>query len=331
MGLLDAFRDPNEKPKAIALSIAIGAALIGAGYYFWSNRQEVADDLKTAGRKIEKAAEKVGDMVERAAERVGDKVQNAAHNVSQKVNKTFTRASEKFASAKDRVAKFKDLHFDRFVNAKKLCIRDGEDRPLSQEAISTIHELAMEMSEKDFKNILKVNREQRRTRIEHDKPHYEEIAIDGIKEFENLFTENLNSILAECGVSRDQYDQSIKQLTGVAPTYHIGGYGLYEAMLNRVPSVSLPDSGLEQLFVDVQKFMDEQYHKIMYRPLSKEHFVDVKRKMLLDKVHEKFGIEEEDIFKLKRLGSGGDANLYSVSLVQQFTEDEKNFGPAARQ
>lgn len=342
MSFLDGLKNPRSNPREFAITLAIGAAVVGAAYYFWANREDVKDDLKTAGRKIEGAghkvadgaskvghkaadgATKVGHTVADGASRVGHHVSDGATKVGHTVadgvksavntvggavqrgygqaerviERTFNRLSDRLKPATSRVTDFKAINLERFVEVKKQAItQNHQTNALTSETVDRINELAIEISEQDFRMALKLNREQRRKLIDNDKPQYEELFIDGLKDIEIIFNENLNAILADCEISRATYDAS----AGKSTTHpKLEGDALFQTLLSKQPALNLTDSPTSELAADVYKHMKEQYERIMYRPINREYVTEIKRAMALDRVHDKFGLEEEDLAKLRK-------------------------------
>ena len=310
------FRDPSTRPKAIAVSLLLGGTLAYGAYQFWIHRAEVAHTVahgahaagqaaRDAGHAVADATESAGHKVSDAAHSLGQNVTNVAQKVEGKIEATLYRISHKLAPARDRVHEFKQVHLERFVKAKQHAITEDPDKTLSLQTLSSIQQLVIEMSEKDFRKSIRLNREERRKLIAHQKHHYEEVVIGGMKDFEQIFEQNLSETLKECGVSQDKYNDSIAQHVNTDPNIYLVGPQLHETMVLRLPAVNTPvtptkDYAVEVYAVEVYAFMVEQYPKIMYHPISREHYTEVKDKMLIDRVHEKYQLEEEDIKKLRR-------------------------------
>jgi len=311
MGLLDAFRDPNDRPKAIALSIAVGAAVLGAAYFFWANREEVKADVASAAHNVKEG-------IKQAA----TKVENAAHRIDAKVHSATTRVRERLRPVQERLDTFKDYHLGRFVEFKKHILREKDQEVLSVESVRMINDLALSLSENDFKHIIKHNREERRKLIEHHKKEYEALVIEGINDFEKTFTENLEAILAEFDVSRNRYESSVAEGVLTDPSLALLGGNLVDQMVERLPPVNEAQTPSAQLAVDILNYMADQYKHIMYQPLRKEHWVDTKETMVLDRVHEKYGFEEEDILKLRRDFDSAELRAALDRYNKRVSEDE---------
>lgn len=300
MGLQDLFKDPSTRPKAIAASLVIGGVLAYGAYQFWTHRTEVAEVVSHGAHKAGDTIKDAGHKVEKAAHSLGQEVKKVATTVEAKIDEALYKISHKLPSAKDRVAEFKKFHLERFVHAKQKAISEEHEKVLKYDTLTQIQQLAIEMSEKDFRKLIRINREERRKLIQHQKFNYEEVTIGGMKDFEDIFDQNIAEILKECGVSQEKYNDSIAQHIATDQGVYLVGPQLYETMVARMPAVNAPVTPTKDYAVEVFTYMVDQYPKIMYQPRSKEHYTEVKDRMLLDRVHEKYQLEEEDIKKLRR-------------------------------
>lgn len=421
MGLFDAFNDPATRPRAIGVTAAIAVGVLAAGYWFWTHRAEVQDDLRKAGHKVGEAAQhvghaaqttghrigeaaqdaghrignaahRVGEATTNAGHRVGETTTNAAHRVGESVssiahrlgettsdvahrigettshaahrvsetatdvahktgeklsdaahatgdaitkagrsvhemfNVNYKRVSEKMSPIKDRIKAFKERHLEEFFQVEKAAIKDEHNKTLSLETLKGIQELAIKFSENDFTKNLKLNREERRKHLEHNKAHYEEVVIDGIQDFEKIFTENLNGILSEIKVSQDKYEASVEEHVATDQSVALFAEQLYDTFLNRVPAYGVDESHDYDYAVKIHKWLADNYHTIQYRPLRKQTFVNVRTRMLYDRAHIEFGLEEEDFRKLAHTFETEGVTSSTTQLAAHQQKDEETFG-----
>lgn len=315
MGLLGYFKDPNTRPKALAASVLLGGALAYGAYHFWTHRSQIVSGVK-----------KVEDKLEKAASKIGDKIKEGALEVEHKIEEALYKLSHKLPSAKDRVKEFKNIYLERFVEAKKKAFADADKDALSFDSLLLIQQLAIEMAEKDFRKITKLNRESRRKFMENEKAKYEAILIEGEKDFEKIFSQNLLEILKECEVSKEKYDNSMGANLTYDDNVYLEGSGLQQAMVLRLPAINEPTPPSQEYTIEIHKFMLDEYHKIAYRPMRKEYYTEVKDKLVFDRVHMQYGIEEEDVLKLRRNFD----SLELKDLISQYNsaivEDESQHG-----
>lgn len=314
-GVQDYFKDPATRPKAIAASVLLGGALAYGAYHFWINRDQVAADVK-----------KVAHSVEHAAKKAGHEVEKVLGNTEQAVEKGIHWVSKKIAPPKTRLATFKELHLQRFVEAKQAAFKGADRDIIDYSTLIRIQQLAIEMSENDFRKVVKLNREHRRKCLEHDKAKYEEIVIQGEKDFETIFKENLHEILAECEISRDKYEKSMAEHVKTDDKVYLEGANLYDVMVNRLPAVNEPVKPNQEYVVQIHNFMMDHYQKIFYKAIHKEFFTDIKEKMLFDMIHEKYGIEEEDLRKLRKEFDTFEVRNLREKLENLIVADENQFG-----
>lgn len=272
------FRNVQNNPKPAILAILGGAAAIGLGYYLWSHWRQVNNEAHKLGRGAAHAIHKAEHSAARAAWRVWDKLVASHH----------------------RVAEFKKNHLQQFFEATASAKKDDKEKTLSLESLLRIHTLAFEVSEKDFLKTLKVYREQRRKHLEHDKPEYEAIVVEGWDDFRIIFEENLKEILKDCEVSWDKYEVSVKELSEKDPAVDFRGRKLYDIMLSKAPAINEPAEPTAEHAVEVFKFMETQASKVFYKTLKPEDQERIREQMVLDRVHEKWALEEEDVKKLLR-------------------------------
>lgn len=304
MGLLDAFKDPKDKPKAIAMTVAIGAAICGAVYYFWVNGKEVKADIKQAAQGVT----------------------SVVHRIENRASVAYKRAFDKLVPVKDRVQAFKEQNLERFVQAKKRIIDERHSKTFSHENLTAINQLALEISENDVRKILKQNREERRKLIEHSKDKYEEVVIEGLKDIEVLFNENLNAILSECECSRDKYEASIVEHVQKDQSVALFGSQLLDQLVARLPAINDPANPSTEFTSEIYGFMAEEYRNIKYLPLRKEHWVDTKESMVFDRLHEKYGLEEEDLLKLRHKFETSEVMVAQEQYVKLLSDDESANG-----
>ena len=309
------FNDPNTRPKAIGATILIGGLLAYGAYKLWANQEEVSADVRRAAHNLGHAAKSAEKKAELGVKRAEEMLEEQFHKISQKLN-----------PPKVRVEEFKKMHLQRFVEVKNAAIKEDHDAILDYTALSRLQQLAIEMSEKEFKKVVKLNREHRRRYLDHEKQKYEEIVIHGEKDFEEIFTQNLNAILTECGVSQEKYRRSVAEHIKTNDKVYLEGPALYDVMIGRLPAVNEPVMPSVDYVADIHQFMLEQYHKIFYKPLRKEYYTDIKEKMLLDKVWEKYGVEEEDLIKLRKNFDSFEVRDLKEKLNTLIIKDENQFG-----
>lgn len=476
MGLLDAFRDPADRPKAIGIAAAITIGVVAAGYYFWIQRNELAQDVKKASHNVNHAARKAGDEVSSAAHTVGQKVGHAAHSVgdhignaahsvnnlarragveigdaaqrvghtvghtaqrvgenvghaahkageatvnaahrvghvvgntahkvgegvgyaahkvgdnvsyathkagenieyaahkvgetvshaTHKVGETvseaahatghkiaqtvhdlkesaermgntveedikvgYKRISERIPEAATRLESYKSANLERYFNAKKVSTVEEFHQLLSLDALKKLQEVVMEMSENEFRKNLKLNREQRRAHLAHDKPHYEEIVIDGRKDFEKIFNDNLKVVLQDFGVSQDKYEASVGEHVKDDQEIALFGTQLYDIMVKRMQPINLAEDATAEYAEEVAQHLATEYHSVLYRPLRKAYFTAVREQMLYDKIHETFGLEEEDLKEMRKIFQASNVQTLFIKLEQAVQKDEETFG-----
>lgn len=308
MGLKELFTDPSTRPKALAASLLLGGALAFGAYQFWIRRDSISQGVSKAAHKVEDAASKVIHKTEDFIE---------AHSPSY---------SSKLKPAKERVHDFKNLNLKRFVEIKEACKKHEKDANLDLTTLKNVQLLAIEMSEKDFRKIIKQNREHRRKHIEHDKPKYEEIVIRAEEDFEEVFNQNIKEILADMGVSQDQYDKSIEAHVQHDQEVYLVGTTLYDIMVGRLPAFVDHLNPTKEKVIEICTFMIEQYQKTFYKPLHKTYFTDVKEKMVLDKIYEKYELEEEGLRKLRTTYDSIEVFELQEKYSNLITKDEDEFG-----
>ena len=268
MGLLDFFRDPKDKPKAIAVTAAIGAGVLLSGYWFWTMKQRVSE-----GR--------------------------CPFTGKSKSEEGFQCPITKLASSSNKKYEtFKENHLEHIFSLKKDCIAEDKAKYLSYANLTGIQLLAVDVTLQDLRQLLKLQREKRR-QIK-DKKEYERYVAINIKEIESIFKANVNTILKDFGISKDTYDASIQEHIKTDTSIHMVGTHLYRVLVSRLDSLADPEVQTNQKTLEILNFIIQEYPKIQYKAEHVENLAEVKESMILDKVHEKYQLEEEDLQLLRR-------------------------------
>lgn len=208
----------------------------------------------------------------------------------------FERASTRFLSAKDRVEQFKTKSPLRFEELAAAIAGDAEG--LTEQTLIKISQLVLAISEIDFSKIVKTNRKARRQVLNGDNAKFELVCIDGIKEYESLYAENLAEVLASLKITQDKFEQAIGLHAQTNPAVHLTGRRIYDAMLERMPTFVGPEGSTQELIVKMSTYLLDTYKRQAFKPVTKEYARDVALTMVYDLMENEFKIEEEDFRSL---------------------------------
>lgn len=273
MGLGEFIRDPKNRPLVIGGGIAI-AGLIWAGYVATTRVREGRCPL--TGKPGKNHCATTGATS-------GGKCQ-------------FSHGSQ--ALGKHSVAEYKEKNLERYMEIKKSVLEDQKSDQLSYSSLTGIQKLAVEVTSLDLREVLEVNRKKRRAQL-NNPAEYSKIAVQGLKDVDELFNRNLNDLLKDFHVSNEKYRSSMQQHFALNPLVGLEGTHLRKVLVSSLNSINEPVYPTVAYTANIHRFMADLYSTIP-EPADPLYRAQVKEMYLFDKVHEKYAIEEEDILALRK-------------------------------
>lgn len=288
-------RDVKDKNRVILAAVAGTASLLALGYFAYNAKQRISQGrCPITGRsKAEAALASHGCPISRGK-----------------------------LSGEAQYEDFKMKNLQRVVSLKKSALLEDKQKVLTYETLTAIQEIAVEITCKDLRQVLIVQRQKRRTI--KDKKAYEDAIIKHVTQVESMYKDNLSEILKDTGVGRDKYEASMAEHVKLDVSVAMVGTHLYRVLVSRVQSISPPDRQTKELAIQVLNFMIEEYKKIMSPPIHLEYYAEVKEAHLLDRVHEQFDLEEEDLQQLRRKQNSEEVRDLVKTLETEVMHDIKH-------
>ena len=229
----------------------------------------------------------------------------------------FERASSKFLSAKERVEVFKKSAVQKFEELAAAAKTDGAE--LSEATLLLVKSLVLSISEKEFAKIMQTNRKARRQVLDADSAKYELICVDGIREYEVLYADNLREVLAALKVSQDYFDLAVQKHLPNNPDVHLTGRQIYSALVDRLPAFNVPEEPTTELTEKASQYMLATYKRLSptFRPVAKEYASTVFLSLIQDLLEDEFELEEEDMRKLIKQADSEAARATREELKQE--------------
>lgn len=237
----------------------------------------------------------------------------------------FARQSEVvYKSVSHRYEIYKKDHLERVVHVKQLAIKEEKDNVFSEETMHQIQELAFDVSQNECEKIIRDNRIARRKVVETDKTQYEQIVLDSIKKLHAAYSEAVHCIMKDIRQDEAKFGKSVSHWESSNPDVALKGRRLYRELKSRISSKNQTMDFNRDVAKKANLTLNEEFPKIMYKPISSEHFTAVKEAMLYDRVEAILKLEEEDIKKLSRLYSSVEIESLQRALDQKMEADEVN-------
>lgn len=298
--MLGVFRDAKDKPKSLMIAAAVGVGIVGVGYWLYLARQRTAEG-KCPFTGKSKADKALGGVKSSGA------------------GCPFSKGK---AAGDEQYQEFKMKNLQRVVALKRDVTNESHNSVLKYETLTAIQQMAVEITTKDLRQVLIVQRQKRRAI--KDKREYEETIIKHIQQVEALFKANLDAILKDCTIGRDKYEESIKEHLKLDVSICMVGTHLNRVLVSRVGSLLEAERQTRELAKEVLTFMIDEYPKVHYIPIHSDYHAEVKEALLMDKVHEKYELEEEDLQQLRRKQDSAEVKALVTKLETEVMKDIKH-------
>ena len=278
--LLNLFRDPATKRNAYVVTTVGAVAVAGAAYWWWTTRNDNSDKV-------------LNPVTPETA---------AGAGVTAAQGPVRGRFATKLESIQSRLENYKKTQADKYAKFAADIKEFVGGKTISVEGVVKLHTITAHMFEQIFGKLVKLGRDERRAYIVTDKAIYEEVVIQNYLEIQELFKQNLVSVLQDNSLTLEQFEQSVGVATKAGidlPAFD--GKGLYLALLRKVPATAdLPEEESEDLVVKLLNNLTLKTKTCLFKPADKSHATLVKEKLAIDDLFETFEIEEEDLYKLLR-------------------------------
>lgn len=286
-----AFKDPAQRVKAFGITAVVGLGVIAAGYWVYRAKQRVNEGKCPFTGKGKQGAHE---------------------------NKACPHSTGKL-SGEEQYNDLKLQHLQRIVSIKRDIMKQSSSETLDYANLTAIQEIVVEVTVKHLRPVLKVQREKRRKIT--DKQKYEEEMQSHFEQVEDIFKANLHAALLDFSVSKDKYEASMEKHVSLDPTVCMTGTHLYRVLVSRMGSVVAPELLTSEKTKEILEFMIEEYPKITFTPAHLSIFAEVKEAMLLDKVHQRFDFEEEDLQALRRKHNNAETKALVEKLETEIMHD----------
>ena len=211
---------------------------------------------------------------------------------------------------------FKHHHLERVVELKKKMISEEKLASFTKPVIDEIHELAFEISEDEFRSILKANREQRRKLIDHEKEKYETEIVSGVKRIESSFHNSIKHIFQEVHQDYAKYEKSILALKESDGAVEMKGAALWDAVAARVPSINQTVDFNKQFSLKSHQIVLDTVTKVKYKPTHQEYTRIIREAMVHDLALREHKLEAEDLRELARMYASQNLKDLQVQINQ---------------
>lgn len=292
--MLAAFKDPAQRPKAIGFAAAVGIGVLAVGYWLYRAKKRVNEGRCPFTGKGKQQAGPARTCP-------------YSHNVE---------------AGEGQYNEFKMEHLPRIVEIKKDVLKQSAKNVLDYPTLTSIQEFVVEVTVKYLKPVLKIQRELRR-KIS-DKEKYEIAIIAHYQQIEDAFKANLHAALQDIGLSKDKYEASMEAHVSLDPSVCMVGTHLCRVLVSRSQSTISPELLTREKAKELLEFMIEEYPKITFTPAHLNFFAEVKEALMLDKVHQKFDFEEEDMHALLRKNNNSEVKNLVAKLETEIMQDIKH-------
>lgn len=197
--------------------------------------------------------------------------------------------------SEDRIKRYKDLHLQKWVDIKKAALHDYRNNTLEYNTLVDIQNLAIELTVKDVPQILKVNRESRRKVMDTNKKEYARIVKQGIDDINMLYTQNLDEILRDFGVSKDTYSAAVDVHARTDQTVRITSADVLEIVVGQLESFNQPRETTHEYFANLYRDTHKRLAGVSLLAVDPELASEIRAHLILDTVQRETGLEEEDI------------------------------------
>jgi hypothetical protein len=268
-----------------AIGLAVGGALLAAaGYFYFSNQGYPEGEEEIKVERITTNQQLTGPPATTAT--------TATSEYQNKI-KVLTQAVQK------------DL-------------RNGE---LDMQTIMLIHEALMDITEKEFGQLILDNRQQRRAVRGINNAEYEALVVKGAEEIEKLISSKIAIVLVDCGCTMAIYEKSCQNWANKNPQFAMMSILMIERMKTKIPSKA--DKSLLTLenAKKMMRFQIAEYPKISLQCSNPQVTPLVKQSWLGDISAEEFGFEEEDITTIPGLTMDHEIRQLAQQLQTQMQMD----------
>lgn len=248
-----------------------------------------------------------------------------AWNYSSSPNQYPRHSEVVYRSVSQRYDAFKKDHLERVVHVKQLAITEDKDNVFSEETMHSIQDLAFDISQKECEKIIRDNRITRRKLFDTDKTQYEQVVIEGIKKLQASYTEAITCIFKDIRQDSAKYEKSVSHWESLNPAIALKDRRLHKRIRDHIRSLNQTMDFNRDIAKRANLTLNEEFTKIMYKPVSVEHYTAVKEAMLYDIVHRILKLEEEDIKKLSQLYNGVEISSQQRALDHKMEADEINY------
>lgn len=274
MSLFDGLR--KRETTAILQAVGIGVVAAGIGYLMYKKFSENCDKPCGSGTGgCCPASKKPVVAVVRTEQSLGESAQIRLHNL-------------------------KEAHKQKFADLAKAVEARKEKHCLDYPTLTEIQKLAVDLCEKDLEPILIKNREERRKYLGVDFARYEELVIKERNDVSDLFAQNLKEVLKEFGVEEQKYKDSIAAHLKTDPSIDLEGNHLIKTLVATVPARNDQKPGTLLHAEEVHQWLLDEYKKLEFKGKDDLLYGETKERMLLDRLFEKYKLEEEDLLVMRR-------------------------------
>lgn len=184
---------------------------------------------------------------------------------------------------------------------------------LDMNTIVLIHEALMDITEKDFGNVIVQNRQQRREVIRKNDAQYEALVVKGAEEIEKLITTKIQIVLNDCQATTRIYEQSCQSWANKNPQFAMMSILMIEKMKTKIPKKAGETMTMAHA-KEMMKYQIEQYPQIKVNVNNRQVYPLVKQSWLGDITAEKFGYEEEDLASVPGLSQDAEVRQLAQQL-----------------
>lgn len=296
----------HPENRSLLVSVGVGAVIIGGLVYWWSTRDESCSTKRGGCAKTGECGSKTceGPACTNGSKKTAPVTTEKAGQHAHSTRTTGTESTNKIATvslpgAEERVKKFKDLYLAKFVDIKKAAIHDERNSALEYNTLVNIQNLVLEITSRDVPQILKINRETRRKVMDTDKKEYARIVKQGLQDLNTLYTQNLEEVLRDFGVSKDIYESAVNTHARTDATVRITPADLSEILVGRLESYNEPRDNTPEYFANIYKDVQKRLTGVSLVTSDPELQGEIRAHIILDTVQRETGLEEEDIKHLR--------------------------------
>jgi hypothetical protein len=201
----------------------------------------------------------------------------------------FTDSTEKLLAGR------RDTYSDLISATKLRASAEANSQHLSMRLIMSINDALVEHSGKEFGDITKKCRDDRRkVRGSATIDQYIESVLGSTQHIEMMLVNNMQKVCVDCGITMEKYDVSNQYWSSINPQFQLLSMLMLDKMKLMMPSkktCTVADA------LAVFDFQIEHYPLVKIEVPNPQLLPMIKQSWLTDMVFEQLGMEEEDYIK----------------------------------